>query len=239
MKTKFIVISLGAILTVAIIFLVSKQETAETPEAKNELSVTKITPKETTPTASEPVEATKQVAVATKGSPIGKMPDPSDKAEMEEFFNKAFLAWNDKVSSLIINELKLGQDALDKYASIRDDFYQSQFTLFQVQTSQEPHGTENKEGQRRLASALNKTKDILEKDHGINLDEDELSKEDEKKVQAAVQKAMNADASNFKNDHLKKLEKVLGKDGFQKYEKLKNDFNNEITEDGAEPLFKI
>jgi tartrate dehydratase alpha subunit/fumarate hydratase class I-like protein len=71
------------------------------------------------------------------------------------------------------------------------------------------------------------------------LDEDELSKEDQKKIQDAVQKALNADASNFKDDHLKKVEKLLGKEGYQKYEKLKNDFNNEITEDGDDPLFKI
>ncbi len=238
MKTKIIGISFGVILIVAIIFIVSKQEFVETPETREQEKVTKIIPKKEEKVTATPTKTTGLVTETP--SALGKMPDPSNKEEMEAFFNKAFIAWNDKVASLIVNDLKLGQDALDKYSKIRNDYYESQFSLFQVQTAQEPKGTENVEGQRRLASTIKNVKDQLENDYGINLDTDEInSKEDRTKVKNAIENALIKDSNKFLGDHLNQLKDVLGNDGFKKYQKIKDDFNKEITEEGSEPLFKI
>ncbi len=242
MKTKIIGISIGVILIGLIIFILTKQENVEPPQVKEAANEGKRvpSPKVVNQEGTKPQIALKVAPKTVGASPIGKMPDPSDKEAMEKFFNKAFMAWNDKVASLIVDELKLGQEALDKYSAIRNDFYQAQFTIFQTQSSQEPQGTENKEGQRRLASALKNAKEILQNDHGINLDSDELNgSTDYPKVQEAIQAAMAKDSNQFLADHLKKVENVLGPEGFKKYQQLKTDFNNQITDEDQEPLFKI
>lgn len=238
MKTKFIVISIGVFLTIAIIFIIQKQQPAETPEFKVEEKVVKTTTKEPVKTIFENPET--KVEVPVKSPTIGKVPDPADKEAMEEFFNKAFIAWNDKVASLIVNDLKLGQDALDKYSKIRNDFYQSQFAIFQVHTSAEGPGNEDKESQRRLASTGNNFKNKLEENYGINFDSDQLNtKDDFRNIQKAVNDTLKNDSDQFLADHLKQVKDVLGNEGFKKYKKIKDDFNNDITEEGSEPLFKI
>ncbi len=238
MKTKIIGISFGVLLIGAIIFIVSKQEQVATPQIKDQEKVTKIIPKIEEKVTAPQINPTP--TVTEKSSSLGKMPDPSNKEEMEAFFNKAFIAWNDKVASLIVNDLKLNQDALDKYSKIRNDYYESQFSPFQVQTAMEPQGTENKEGQRRLASVLKTIKSNLEEEHGIDLDSDELNpKADNDKIQSAIENALLKDSNQFLGDHLNKVKEVLGNEGFKKYQKIKDDFNNEITEEGSEPLFKI
>ncbi|MFI5390903.1 MAG: hypothetical protein ACHQYQ_06035 [Bacteriovoracales bacterium] len=238
MKTKIIGISFGALLIVAIIFIVKNQEFVETPQTKDGKKFAKPAPKEEEKTISL---STKPTGLVTeRPSPLGKMPDPEQKEEMEAFFNKAFIAWNDKVASLIVNDLKLGQDALDKYEKIRDDYYESQFALFQVHVGNEPKGSENKDEQRRLASTVKNVKSQLVADYGIDLDKDEInSKEDYSKVQNAIQNALGQDNKKFLGNHLNKVKDVLGEEGFKKYQKLKDYFNNEISEGGSEPLFKI
>lgn len=239
MKTKIIGISFGVLLIGAIVFIISTQDQKADPEIiKDQEKVTKLIPKKEEKVTSPQMKAT--VAVTEKSSSLGKMPDPSNKEEMEAFFNKAFIAWNDKVASLIVNDLKLDQEALDKYSKIRDDYYESQLSLFQVQTGHEPQGTENKEGQRRMASTMKNIKKNLEEEHGINLDTDELNpKADKEKIQSAIENALLKDSDQFLGDHLNKVKGVLGNEGFKKYQKIKDDFNNEITEEGSEPLFKI
>lgn len=237
MKTKIIGISFGVLLIGAIIFIISKQEQVAAPEIKDQGKVTKLIPKKEEKVTSPQIKAT---VTEKASSSLGKMPDPSDKEEMEAFFNKAFIAWNDKVASLIVNDLKLGQDALDKYSKIRNDYYESQFSLFQVQTAMEPKGTENKEGQRRIASVMKNIKANLEEEHGINLDSDELNpKADDDKIKSAIENALLKDSNQFLGDHLNKVKDVLGNEGFKKYQKIKDDFNKDIIEEGSEPLFKI
>ncbi|MFI5391877.1 MAG: hypothetical protein ACHQYQ_10995 [Bacteriovoracales bacterium] len=239
MKTKIIGISFGVGLIVAIIFIVKNQEFVESPQTKDGKKLAKPAPKEEEKTISPSIKS-KGLVVTEKSSPLVKMPDPEQKEEMEAFFNKAFIAWNDKVASLIVNELKLGQDAIDKYQKIRNDYYESQFSLFQVHTANETKGSENKDEQRRLASTISNVKAQLEADYGIDLDKDELnSKEDISKVQNAIQNALGQDNKKFLGNHLNKVKDVLGDEGFKKYQKLKDDFNNEISEGGSEPLFKI
>lgn len=238
MKTKFIVISFGVLLIGVIVFIITKQESPVVSTPKVEEKIGKTIEKESVKLISQKPET--KVQVSAKSQFLGTMPDPSDKEAMEQFFNKAFMAWNEKVASLIVNDLKLGQDALDKYSKIRDDFYQAQFAHFQVHTSAEPSGGEDKESQRRLASLGKNFKELLETDHGINFDKDELSpKEDFPKIQKAVQDALQKDSDKFLSNHLKQVKEVMGNEGFKKYEKLKEDFNNEITEEEGEPLFKI
>lgn len=238
MKTKFIVISFGVILIGAIIFIVSKQESPEISAPKLQEKVGKTIEKE--PVKGIPPKSEPKVEVKAKAQGLGKMPDPADKEAMEEFFNKSFIAWNDKVASFIVNDLKLGQDALDKYSKIRDDFYQAQFALFQVHTSAETQQSEDKESQRRLASTGRNFKDNLEADYGIDFDKDKINpKEDFPKIQKAVQDTLQKDSEQFLSNHLNQVKELMGNDGFNKYQKLKDDFNNEITEEGDPPLFKI
>jgi hypothetical protein len=239
MKTKIIGISFGALLIVAIIFILKNQEFVEPPQTKDGKKLAKPAPKEEEKKIS-PTTKTTGLAVTEKSLPLGKMPDPEQKEEMEAFFNKAFIAWNDKVASLIVNDLKLGQEALDKYEKIRNDYYESQFSLFQVHTANETKGSENKDEQRRLASTISNVKAQLAADDGIDLDKDEInSKEDISKVQNAIQNALGQDNKKFLGNHLNKVKDILGNEGFKKYQKIKDDFNKEITEDGSEPLFKI
>jgi hypothetical protein len=241
MKTKIIGISFGILLIVAIIFIVRKQESFESPQTKyGKKFAIRPLKKEEEKIISPSINKPTGIVVTEKSSPLGKMPDPEQKEEMEAFFNKAFIAWNDKVASLIVNDLKLGQEALDKYEKIRDDYYESQFALFQVHVGNEPTGSENKDEQRRLASTMNNVKAQLEADYGIDLDKDEInSKEEISNVQNAIQKALEQDKKQFLGNHLNKVKDVLGNEGFKKYQKIKDDFNNEISEDGSEALFKI
>ena len=241
MKTKIIGISFGVLWIVAIIFIVRKQESFESPQTKYGKKFAIRPPeKEEKKIISPSINKPTGIVVTEKSSPLGKMPDPSQKDEMEAFFNKAFIAWNDKVASLIVNDLKLGPEVLDKYEKIRDDYYESQFALFQVHAGNEPKGSENKDEQRRLASTMNNVKAQLEADYGIDLDQDEINlKEDYPKVQTAIKNALEKDNKQFHGNHLKQVKEILGNEGFKKYQKIKDDFNKEITEDGSEPLFKI
>ena len=236
MKTKSIILSLGAIFILTVILLLKNQEVAPPDTTPSKVAQLKSLEIKSIPT--EKLESKKEEG--QKVSSLGKMPDPADKTSMEAFYAKASAAWNEKVANLIINDLKLGQDALDKYFSIRDEYYQSQFSLLQVQTSQEPDEKRNEEGGRRLASAMKNAKEILEKDYGINLDKDDINiKEDFPKISQAIQKAVIADSAKFHTEKLNQVKDVLGNDGFKKYDKMRNDFNNEITEEGAEAPFKI
>lgn len=164
-----------------------------------------------------------------------KRPTEEELKMLEDFYNKAASMWEAQVAQLIFEDLGLGQSAMDKYADIKQHYQEHRLSFFDA------HRANGKEDKAEFAKVLNNVAEKLKNEMGVDIMDPnaDLRDEDAAKVQEAMFKALSEKEKDFKNEHLEEIKGVLGDDGFKKYQSMKNQFNNSLTEGRVDPLFNL
>lgn len=163
-----------------------------------------------------------------------KRPSEEELKKVEDFYNKAAVMWEAKMASLIFEDLKLGQSAMDKYNEIREHYQEHRLSFFDAHK-------ESEEDKKEFAKVLNNVVEKIKEDMGVDVNDPnaDLRQEDAAKIQEAMFKALSEKEKDFRKEHLNEIKGVLGDEGFKKYESMKDEYNNQVTEGKVDPLFNI
>jgi len=163
-----------------------------------------------------------------------RKPTEEELKKIEDFYNKAASIWEAKMASLIFKDLGLGQNAMDKYNEIRQHYQEHRLSFFDAHK-------ENPEDRKELSNLLKNVAENLKQEMGVDVSDEnvDLRQEDAAKVQEAMFKALSEKEKNFRQEHLKEIKGLLGDDGFNKYQSMKDEFNTQLTEGKVDPLFNM